>query len=189
MKWLFATLVALNVIVFAGMIGYKLFAKHFPQPTQVSAPAAPVQQQVPPQVIINTGGTTAVPNAAPSSTGSTNVSTRATAPKTIGNGVPAINRNNTVKAEKTTTETARAQYKACSARVSLPEDDYHRIKGLLARFPHAATRQVVENTGEEGGQSISRMNVLFMSVNDQDASAIQSVVGRYGQLNRAPCNQ
>lgn len=188
MKWLFATLVALNIIVFASMVGYKLLVKHMPQPAQpvVSAPT-----QAPPQVIINTGTTTAVPNATPSnnnSSSSNNITTRANAPKTIG---PAT--NTTKSAPKTdrnsSNETARAQYKACSARVSMPEDDYHRIKGLLGRFPHAATRQVVENTGEEGTQSTSRMNILFMSVNDQDAGAIQGIVGRYGQLNRAACNQ
>ena len=31
----------------------------------------------------------------------------------------------------------------------LPEDDYHRIKGLLARWPHAATR-VVERRRDSG---------------------------------------
>lgn len=186
MKWLFATLVALNIVVFAGMLGYKMLNKHFPQQAQVAPAAAPTQ--APPQVIINTGGTTtAVPNAVATSN-SSNVTTRSTAPRTISNNNTTLPKTNT-KAAQTSNETARAQYRACSARVSLPEDDYHRIKGLLSRFPHAATRQVVENTGEEGGQTASRMNVLFMSVNDQDASAIQGIVGRYGQLNRAACNK
>ncbi|XXQ68608.1 cell division protein [Neisseriaceae bacterium B1] len=188
MKWLFATLVALNIVVFAGMLGYKMFSKHFPQQAQVAPVTAPTQ--APPQVIINTGGGTAVPNATTTAGGSgnTNVTTRATAPRTIGNGTsPKIAPK--PKTETTPSESARAQYRACSARVSMPEDDYHRIKGLLSRFPHAATRQVVENTGEEGGQTTSRMNVLFMSVNDQEASALQGIVGRYGQLNRAACNK
>ena len=63
---------------------------------------------------------------------------------------------------------------------------------ILARFPHAATRQVVENThanDENQGRTRSNMNILFMSVNDQDASAIQGIVGRYGKLRRSPCNK
>ena len=80
-----------------------------------------------------------------------------------------------------------SQHRPCSARVSLPEDDYHRIKGLLGRFPHAATRQVVEGGGEGNSQSSARMNVLFMSVSDEDAAALQGIVGRYGSLSRSPC--
>ena len=38
---------------------------------------------------------------------------------------------------------------ACTAVAVLPEDDYHRIKGLLARWPHAATR-VVERRRDSG---------------------------------------
>jgi len=49
--------------------------------------------------------------------------------------------------------------------------------------------QVVEGGGAEGEQSSARMNVLFMNVNDQEAAAIQSVVGRYGKLNRTACPQ
>ena len=71
----------------------------------------------------------------------------------------------------------------------MPEDDYHRIKGLLARFPHAATRQVVQGGGEGDSQTSSRMNVLFMSVSDEDANTIQGIVGRYGSLSRSPCNK
>ena len=43
----------------------------------------------------------------------------------------------------------RAPNTACTAVAVLPEDDYHRIKGLLARWPHAATR-VVERRRDSG---------------------------------------
>jgi len=33
------------------------------------------------------------------------------------------------------------------------------------------------------------MNVLFMSVSDEDANTIQGIVGRYGSLSRSPCNK
>lgn len=34
-----------------------------------------------------------------------------------------------------------------SASVTLPEDDYHRIKGLLGQWPHAASRTVERREG------------------------------------------
>lgn len=187
MKWLFFTLVALNLIVFAAFLARKIYQ---PTPAPVAAITQPATTQAPPQVIINTGGgVVSTPN---TSAGSPNTVVRPAAPRVT---TPTTPRNpNTTPTGKTAdaqqaAETPRAQYRACSARVSLPEDDYHRIKGLLTRFPHAATRQVVEGGGGEGEQTSARINVLFMSVTDQDASAIQAVVGRYGQLNRAPCNQ
>lgn len=182
MKWLFATLVALNVVVFAGMIAYKLFGQQLANKTQPAATTT--AQQAPPQVIINTGNGTAVPNAV-----SSNTSTRTTIPKMMSSNL-VLPKNLTANQDNKTNsanENNKAQYQACSARVSMPEDDYHRIKGLLTHFPHAATRQVVENTGTEGGEKANRMNVLFMSVNDQQAKAIEAVVGRYGHLNRTAC--
>lgn len=187
MKWLFATLVALNIVVFAGMIGYKVLAKNTPAPQTITTPAPPA---LPPQVIINTGAPTLAPAPSQSSNGSNKNNNYRTS---IGNN---NNSNvNTVIANKNTPATstsmqANVQYKACSATVSLPEDDYHRIKGLLARFPHAATRQVVENTNsDDQAQTRGNMNVLFMSVSDQEASALQGIVGRYGKLNRTPCKK
>ena len=196
MKWLFATLLALNIIVFAGMVGNKILnpAKNGSQLTQVGQQHPQNQQPV----VINigqngqptTGGAASAPNGAvkpnmatSSTTG--NVPNKVVAPNKM---VPNKQLPTTVKAEGDSGK-SNVQYRACSARVSMPEDDYHRIKGLLGRFPHAATRQVVEGGGEGESQTSSRMNVLFMSVTDQDASTIQGIVGRYGSLNRAPCNK
>lgn len=188
MKWLFAILVALNIVVFAGMIGYKLLNKYFPQP--VAAVSSPAPVQPPAQIVINTGGS-AEANKPTTSGNINNAATRKTAPATpsLSDTLPKANTTpNNAVAKDEQAGGARTQYRACSARVSMPEDDYHRIKGLLARFPHAATRQVTDHPAQEG-QTNSRMNVLFMSVNDQDASTIQGIVGRYGQLNRAPCDK
>lgn len=188
MKWLFAILVALNLIVFAGMISVKLLNKHMPAAAQV-APAPVAPQQPPAQVIINTGNgaatttTTAATNPSVAGSNANNAVKRPTPVATT----PKSQNNNARLADDS--GSARVQYKACSARVSMPEDDYHRIKGLLSSYPHAATRQVVESAGGESGQTASRMNVLFMSLDDQQAAAVQGVVGRYGQLNRAACNK
>ena len=193
MKWIFATLVALNLIVFAGFVGNKIMNPKKPQPQVVQAPQ---------QIIINTG------NGTP-----TTVSTNGTV---TTNGVPAgsaigkivgrtantvrpqrnANANNTGaslsagsgKTAQTAAAEPRAKYRACSARVSIPEDDYHRIKGLLGKFPHAASRQVVQGGGEGDSQTSARMNIMFMSVSNEEAGELQSIVGRYGALNRTACD-
>ena len=199
MKWIFATLVALNLIVFAGFVGNKIMNPKKPQPQVVQAPQQP---QAPQQIIINTG------NGTP-----TTVSTNGTV---TTNGVPAgsaigkivgrtantvrpqrnANDNNTGaslsagsgKTAQTAAAEPRAKYRACSARVSIPEDDYHRIKGLLGKFPHAASRQVVQGGGEGDSQTSARMNIMFMSVSNEEAGELQSIVGRYGALNRTACD-
>ena len=198
MKWIFATLVALNLIVFAGFVGNKIMNPKKPQPQVVQAPQQP---QAPQQIIINTG------NGTP-----TTVSTNGTV---TTNGVPAgsaigkiVGRTaNTVRPQRNANANSaggsqaaaraaaaqsaaepRAKYRACSARVSIPEDDYHRIKGLLDKFPHAASRQVVQGGGEGDSQTSARMNIMFMSVSNEEAGELQSIVGRYGALNRTACD-
>ena len=195
MKWIFATLVALNLIVFAGFVGNKIMNPKKPQPQ------TPQQPQAPQQIIINTG------NGTP-----TTVSTNGTV---TTNGVPAgsaigkiVGRTaNTVRPQRNANANSaggsqaaaraaaaqfaaepRAKYRACSARVSIPEDDYHRIKGLLGKFPHAASRQVVQGGGEGDSQTSARMNIMFMSVSNEEAGELQSIVGRYGALNRTACD-
>ena len=198
MKWIFATLVALNLIVFAGFVGNKIMNPKKPQPQIVQTPQQP---QAPQQIIINTG------NGTP-----TTVSTNGTV---TTNGVPAgsaigkiVGRTaNTVRPQRNANANSaggsqaaaraaaaqsaaepRAKYRACSARVSIPEDDYHRIKGLLGKFPHAASRQVVQGGGEGDSQTSARMNIMFMSVSNEEAGELQSIVGRYGTLNRTACD-
>ena len=198
MKWIFATLVALNLIVFAGFVGNKIMNPKKPQPQIVQTPQQP---QAPQQIIINTG------NGTP-----TTVSTNGTV---TTNGVPAgsaigkiVGRTaNTVRPQRNANANSaggsqaaaraaaaqfaaepRAKYRACSARVSIPEDDYHRIKGLLGKFPHAASRQVVQGGSEGDSQTSARMNIMFMSVSNEEAGELQSIVGRYGALNRTACD-
>ena len=157
------------------------------------------------------------------------------------------------------TEAGQGNRCVTTANVSLPEDDYHRIKGLLNRWPHAASRTVERkeaarsnktsyavwtpiqidagsqmqalqskgfntvlmeggisvgirsdkaqaqallnrlqgagftgqlrevNSGSSGGQSVAKMQVTFMTVNDADVKAIQNIVGSYGRLSRNKC--
>ncbi len=193
MKWLFATLVALNLIVFAGMLGGKMLKRHTAAQQAVSTPVAPPQpQQQQPQIIINTGssGSQQQANNNQGAYGGQNKNyILPNQPRRPVVMLPREGKTQQPRAQKQAEGEVRqgSQHRPCSARVSLPEDDYHRIKGLLGRFPHAATRQVVEGGGEGTSQSSARMNVLFMSVSDEDAAALQGIVGRYGSLSRSPC--
>ena len=168
--------------------------------------------------------------------------------------------NNQGNFERQSVVTEAGQGNRCvtTANVSLPEDDYHRIKGLLNRWPHAASRTVERkeavrsktsyavwtpiqidagsqmqalqskgfntvlmeggisigirsdkaqaqallnrlqgagftgqlrevNSGSSGGQSVAKMQITFMTVNDADIKAIQNIVGNYGRLSRNKC--
>ena len=66
MKWLFFTLVTLNLIVFTAFLARKIY-----KPEVQPAPVVqqPVPQQAPPQVIINTGSVTSPMPNTPSGTG------------------------------------------------------------------------------------------------------------------------
>ena len=155
MKWLFATLVAVNLIVFAGMIASKMLKQHMPvaatQPTQ-------------PTIIINgndlvtkksSASEPTTPPVAAASTATTNTTT-------TGNNKHDSRNNNNARDDKRTRNetrnndnrhtvvtnadiakntggTSQAKYRECSARVSMPEDDYHRIKGLLGRYPQPSS--------------------------------------------------
>lgn len=168
--------------------------------------------------------------------------------------------NNQGNFERQSVVTEAGQGNRCvtTANVSLPEDDYHRIKGLLNRWPHAASRTVERkevvrsktsyavwtpiqidagsqmqalqskgfntvlmeggisigirsdkaqaqallnrlqgagftgqlrevNSGSSSGQSVAKMQITFMTVNDADIKAIQNIVGSYGRLSRNKC--
>ena len=199
MKWIFATLVALNLIVFAGFVGNKIMNPKKPQPQVVQAPQQP---QAPQQIIINTGNGTPTTVSTTGTVTTNGVPAGSAIGKIVGRTANTVrpqrnaNANNTGaslsagsgKTAQTAAAEPRAKYRACSARVSIPEDDYHRIKGLLGKFPHAASRQVVQGGGEGDSQTSARMNIMFMSVSNEEAGELQSIVGRYGALNRTACD-
>lgn len=175
MKWLFATLVALNIVVFASILGYKLIDRRLPANQPVAVQPANTPQQLPPQVIINTG----TPMTMPAQNNGSNRSSAVNRSATTSPNTQASTQT------KNISTTSAPKNKPCLARISMLEDDYHRIKGLLARFPHAATRDVVANP--VSGQAENKMNVLFMSVRNQDVGSLKNIVGRYGQLSHEPC--
>lgn len=143
MKWLFAILVALNIIVFGGMLVTRMsqqsaapVVQQQPQPTTVVVHAAPAQSTAPqPQgavPVLPVDPARARQSAAPARANS-----------------PAQTKPADGQAKPTPESGIRAPNTACTAVALLPEDDYHRIKGLLSRWPHAATR-VVERRRDSG---------------------------------------
>ena len=143
MKWLFAVLVALNIIVFGGMLVTRMaqqqqpvpvVQQQQPQPTTVVVQPAPAQPAAPQQPA------TPVP---PADTG------RPRPPASLSRPAAPAKSAGETQPKPTPESGIRAPNTACTAVAVLPEDDYHRIKGLLARWPHAATR-VVERRRDSG---------------------------------------
>lgn len=148
MKWLFAVLVALNIIVFGGMLVTRMaqqqqpvpvVQQQQPQPTTVVVQTAPAQPAAPQQPA------TPVP---PLDTG------RPRPPASLSRPAAPVKSAGETQPKPTPESGIRAPNTACTAVAVLPEDDYHRIKGLLARWPHAATRVVEQR--RDGGRSRQR---------------------------------
>ena len=294
MKWLFAALVALNIIVFGGMITHRLNNAKSPNAAPVEGGAHELAQ---PESLRPQQAPAPADNAQPDwlQTDETQAdlpepeSEEAIAERKKKEEEEQARREKEKKereekarrekekaaAENTNPNAAAnenpAAKKAAAARqctsnasVTLDEDDYHRIKGLLTRWPHAASRTVekrgaakdqaaktfrvllpadseamnrLEALGNKGfngtlhnGEislgvmksrssaqvlisrlsaagfggariveqddkgnaadstlSVSRMTVIFMSVDEKDAQEIRNIVGRYGSLNMKTC--
>ena len=294
MKWLFAALVALNIIVFGGMITHRLNNAKSPNTAPVEGGAHELAQ---PESLRPQQAPAPADNAQPDwlQTDETQAdlpepeSEEAIAERKKKEEEEQARREKEKKereekarrekekaaAENTnpaavanenpaTKNTAAARQCTSNASVTLDEDDYHRIKGLLTRWPHAASRTVekrgaakdqaaktfrvllpadseamnrLEALGNKGfngtlynGEislgvmksrssaqvlisrlsaagfggariveqddkgnaadstlSVSRMTVIFMSVDEKDAQEIRNIVGRYGSLNMKTC--
>ena len=284
MKWLFGVLVALNIIVFAGMVAGRVAERQ----KEALAPAVPMASGTQELGLPASVQRPSVAAGAASAPGWVHGADDVPASAVLAADEAAERareQENKEKERKAREEKARreqlAQEKAqqdapsqpaqCrpTASITLDEDDYHRIKGLLAQWPHAATRTVEQrrsapakpaaasksyrvllpsggdamaqlgelsdkgfggtlhqgeiSVGVVGSKSaaqvlvsrlatagfsgayvaeqqesakaapadnslgVSRMQVLFMSVDDKAAKGIQAVVGGYGKLNRTEC--
>ena len=294
MKWLFAALVALNIIVFGGMITHRLNNAKSPATAPVEGGAHELAQ---PESLRPQQAPAPADNAQPDwlQTDETQAdlpepeSEEAIAERKKKEEEEQARREKEKKereekarrekekaaAENTnpaaaasenpaTKNTPAAHQCTSNASVTLDEDDYHRIKGLLTRWPHAASRTVekrgaakdqaaktfrvllpadseamnrLEALGNKGfngtlynGEislgvmksrssaqvlisrlsaagfggariveqddkgnasnstlSVSRMTIIFMSVDEKDAQEIRNIVGRYGNLNMKIC--
>ncbi|MBP3220841.1 MAG: hypothetical protein J6M43_02240 [Neisseriaceae bacterium] len=147
MKWVFAILVALNLIVFTTTIIRQMVVAPVQaqlQQNQQQQAQAPQDRtiviQTPPPQLTMPNPPVANNNPAPA---------KAKAPK--------ADNNNNKKSELITDNKPKAEQSApknCGgATVTLKEDDYHRIKGLLSKWPNAASQSVAPkaNTNERKG--------------------------------------
>ena len=294
MKWLFAALVALNIIVFGGMITHRLNNAKSPNAAPVEGGAHELAQ---PDSLRPQQAPAPADNAQPDwlQTDETQADLpepeseeaiaerkkkeeeeqarrekekkeREEKARREKEKAAAENTNPNAAANENPAAKNAAAARQCTsnASVTLDEDDYHRIKGLLTRWPHAASRTVekrgaakdqaaktfrvllpadseamnrLEALGNKGfngtlhnGEislgvmksrssaqvlisrlsaagfggariveqddkgnaadstlSVSRMTVIFMSVDEKDAQEIRNIVGRYGNLNMKIC--
>lgn len=140
MKWLFATLVALNIIVFGAMLVSRMIA---PQPQVVNVPSAQ-----PTIVQIQTGDSSngASRRDAPAEPRANTA--RTTRPAPARAAANPASKNTTTQAAPSSSD-IRSPNVNCTATITIPEDDYYRIRGLLTKWPHAASRVVVrrDNNG------------------------------------------
>ena len=286
MKWLFILLVAINIAVFGGTVGYKL------TPKQTSVSETQVAESMPATDPVALEATEYEPDVQTASESDTGVLLGASDILTEEQAeqlrLKKEAEQKKLKEKKQREEKARREKLAaekagkeggnsemntapdgrasCSAQASLTmdEDDYHRIKGLLGKWSHVASRSVekrtakrkpggktyrvvlplsgntegqvaelsaqgfnavplngelslgvsnsrqnaqtlqnrlagagfggahiVEHFAESDGQdeslSVSRMTVLFSSVNDEDAREIRKITSPYGSLNVKSC--
>ncbi len=164
MKWLFAILVALNIIIFANVITQKM-----QQPKEVKAieevVVAPVAKQE--EVIWDDAASQTEINASQEAAEQEH--------KAVKEGKKADKKTETAKRKEESINDIPLTRKAanCSAKVTLPEDAYHRLKGMLNRWPNAANRIVVknDNTDEVGRQ----YHVLFPVNGDATEVAIEAI--------------
>ena len=131
MKWVFAILVALNLVVFTTTIIRQMVVapvqnqlQQQQQPTQAPQDRTIVIQTPPPQLTM--------PNQ----------------PVASGNPAPAKPKAPKADSKKADlivdkpVEKPAAPKNCGGATVTLKEDDYHRIKGLLSKWPNAASQSV-----------------------------------------------
>ncbi len=157
MKWLFGVLVALNIIVFAGRGGRTCGRA----PKEALAPAVPMAsgtQELGLPASVQRPSVAAGAASAPGWVhGADDVPASAVlaADEAAERAREQENKEKSAKRakkkpvasswrRKKAQQDAPSQSAQCrpTASITLDEDDYHRIKGLLAQWPHAATRTV-----------------------------------------------
>ncbi|PIT53568.1 SPOR domain-containing protein [Snodgrassella alvi] len=171
MKWLFAILVALNIIVFGSMIAGKLVHGVSASPAAASAasPAAEVVETAAPATPdISVRHTSEVAETATSSS----VPATKPASKTDTTAVNKTKTDTPANADKPATPTPTTN--TCTATVTLPEDDFHRIKGLLNHWPFTTSRfieQVSSPAKSHRAPTPTRYMVALPSSGDSDIRA------------------
>ncbi|WP_416191879.1 cell division protein [Neisseria sp. CCUG12390] len=202
MKWLFAVLVALNIIVFGGMVAYRMTEK------QADAAGVPLEggthelarpASLEPQAVMPSENTApdwvSVPeNNADIPEPESEEAIAARKQKEREEKLAKEKKEREEKArrereaaeqgsepERTGGETADARSGQCvsTATVAMDEDDYHRIKGLLTRWPHAASRSVEKRTAKKGENAAGKTFRVLLPT-DGDVMAQLETLGSKG---------
>ncbi|WP_037585608.1 hypothetical protein [Stenoxybacter acetivorans] len=130
MKWLFTILVALNIVVFAGMVAGRA----------VRAPESKQESVTVPQSLSK-------PNISVESVDTSIVSAPKSAAAPAAHSAAANKPQTTPAASSAKIQnTAAADKNGLCAAAVLNADDYYRIRGLLGKWQHLATRFVEANT-------------------------------------------
>lgn len=218
MKWLFALLVALNLIVFGGMVAYRMTVKQNQTVAQASAPleggthklARP--ESLTPKSTTPASAPDSVPEWVAQSESNAAVTERKTEKTEESQAVERRveneqdkkvreeqeakakekekekkEREEKLKREKERKEKAAenqntaseegkpAQQQCSTATVVIDEDDYHRIKGLLGRWPHAATRSVEKRTPKKSAQKPSKNYRVLISTGGDAVAQLENL--------------
>ena len=218
MKWLFALLVALNLIVFGGMVAYRMTVKQNQTVVQASAPleggthelARP--ESLTPKSTTPASAPDSVPEWVAQSESNAAVAERKTEKTEESQAVERRveneqdkkvreeqeakakekekekkEREEKLKREKERKEKAAenqntaseegkpAQQQCSTATVVIDEDDYHRIKGLLGRWPHAATRSVEKRTPKKSAQKPAKNYRVLISTGGDAVAQLENL--------------
>lgn len=173
MKWLFTLLAVLNIAVFGGTVGYKLAVK-----ATGGVPENRAVENTPP-------ATPAADNAA----ASVEDTAALLKPGDILTEQKKLRekkqREEKARREKLAAEKAQAEREngaadaLCAAQASLTmdEDDYHRIKGLLGKWSHVASRSVEKRTAKAKPADKTYRVVLPVSADAENQAAELSAKG------------
>lgn len=166
MKWLFMVLVALNIAVFGGTVGYKLLAGQTPVQEAVNAaPFSPDLSASAPaasEPVVQTASSASEPDAV---LAASDILSDEEAAQLRQKELEQKQREKEKKQREEKARRERLAAKAkeaeaeadeehvgskagCTPQASLvmDEDDYHRIKGLLGKWSHVASRSVEKRT-------------------------------------------
>lgn len=162
MKWLFAILVALNIVVFGCMVAGKLVLG--PSATPKATASSEVEIVAP-----------AIPDISVRNASMTNNNNNQSDNNAVNPPKPPVIKteatpNSQPKAESKTDSATPATSASvnCSATVTLPENDFHRIKGLLRQWPYSAKRLVEQITPSAKSNRVSRPTRYMVTLNNID---------------------
>lgn len=178
MKWLFALLVALNILV----LGFNVAGKIAQQQKAVIDPGVPLGEgkqslPLPPNWQMAEEQEASAPDW---------ITT------TVAEGEEAIpmpsEKNKTPKPEHTkpnkteagTTAIVRTPPKNCTANATIviDEDDYHRIKGLLGAWPHAATRVIEQRQRKKSTQAAKKSYRVVLPTRGDALAELDRLAGK-----------